>query len=201
MQSKFGFRKKRRKRNRKGFTMEVKFSGINHLALITPDMDQTVRFYRDIVGLPLVGAVATPEFRHYFFDLGNHNTIAFFEYFGVTDTGGEKPAGIAASDRQFDHLSFNVETEQDMLNLADRLRGHGVEVTPVNDHDFIQSIYFTDPSGISLEASYWVRDITELPSLKDPNPVPALRDQDTSGPELAAARSGLAFGEEDNYKL
>ena len=181
--------------------MEVKFNGINHLALITPDMDQTVRFYRDIVGLPLVGAVGTPEFRHYFFDLGNHNTIAFFEYFGVTDTGGEKPAGIAASGRQFDHLSFNVETEQDMLNLADRLRGHGVEVTRVVDHDFIQSIYFTDPSGISLEASYWVRDITELPSLKDPNPVPALRDQNTSGPELAAARSGLALGEEDNYKL
>lgn len=181
--------------------MEVKFNGINHLALITPDMDQTVRFYRDIVGLPLVGSVGTPTFRHYFFDLGNHNTIAFFEYFGVTDTGGEKPAGIAASGRQFDHLSFNVETEQDMLNLAERLRGHGVEVTRVVDHDFIQSIYFTDPSGISLEASYWVRDITVEPSLKDPNPVPALRDQDNSGPEMAVAGTGAALSNEDNYKL
>ena len=181
--------------------MEVKFSGINHLALITPDMDQTVRFYRDVVGLPLVGAIGTPEFRHYFFDLGNHNTIAFFEYFGVTDTGGEKPAGIAASGRQFDHLSFNVETEQDMLNLGKRLREHGVEVTRVVDHDFIQSIYFTDPSGISLEASYWVRDITVEPSLKDSNPVPALLDQDKSGPELAAAGTRAALSEEDNYKL
>lgn len=181
--------------------MEVKFSGINHLALITPDMDQTVRFYRDIVGLPLVGALSTDTFRHYFFDLGNHNTIAFFEYFGVTDTGTEKPAGIAATGRQFDHLSFNVETEQDMLNLADRLRGHGVEVTRVIDHDFIHSIYFTDPSGISLEASYWVRDITVEPSLKDTNPVPALRDQDKSGPVLAAAAVGNNLSNEDNYKL
>ncbi len=181
--------------------MDVKFSGINHLALITPDMDQTVRFYRDIVGLPLVGAIGTPTFRHYFFDLGNHNTIAFFEYFGVTDTGGEKPAGIAAQGRQFDHLSFNVETETDMLNLAKRLRGHGVEVTRVVDHDFIQSIYFTDPSGISLEASYWVRDITEQPSLHDPNPVPALRNLDKAAPELAAAQGGAALSDEGNYKL
>ncbi len=181
--------------------MKVKFNGINHLALITPDMDQTVRFYRDVIGLPLVGAVSTDTFRHYFFDLGNHNTIAFFEYFGVTDTGGEKPAGIAASGRQFDHLSFNVETEQDMLNLAERLRGLGVEVTRVVDHDFIQSIYFTDPSGISLEASYWVRDITVQPSLKDSNPVPALREQDTSSPGRAAAGSGVALRNEDDYKL
>lgn len=179
----------------------IKFSGINHLALITPDMDQTVRFYRDIMGLPLVGALSTPTFRHYFFDLGNHNTIAFFEYFGVTDTGGEKPAGIAASGRQFDHLSFNVETEEDMLKLQDRLREQGVEVTRVVDHDFIQSIYFTDPSGISLEASYWVRDITVDPSLHDENPVAALLEQDSAQPELAAAHAGAALSDEDNYKL
>jgi catechol 2,3-dioxygenase-like lactoylglutathione lyase family enzyme len=179
----------------------VKFDGINHLALITPDMDQTVRFYRDILGLPLVGALGTPTFRHYFFDLGNHNTIAFFEYVGVTDIGEEKPAGIAAEGRQFDHLSFNVASEADMLALAERLRGHGVEVTRVVDHDFIQSIYFTDPAGISLEASYWVRDITEQPSLKDPNPVPALRDHQPAEPELAAAQSGAALSDEGNYKL
>jgi catechol 2,3-dioxygenase-like lactoylglutathione lyase family enzyme len=179
----------------------VKFNGINHLALITPDMDQTVRFYRDILGLPLVGAIGTDTFRHYFFDLGNHNTIAFFEYFGVTDTGSEKPAGIAAEGRQFDHLSFNVETEADMMALADRLRGHGVEVTRVIDHDFIYSIYFTDPSGISLEASYWVRDITEQPSIKDRNPVAALRDYKGSEPEMAAARAGSALSDEGNYKL
>lgn len=181
--------------------MTVRFNGINHLALITPDMDQTVRFYRDIVGLPLVGALSTDAFRHYFFDLGNHNTIAFFEYFGVTDTGTEKPAGIAATGRQFDHLSFNVETEQDMLNLADRLRGHGVEVTRVIDHDFIHSIYFTDPSGISLEASYWVRDITVEPSIKDSNPVAALRESNEAGAVLAATGARAALGDEDNYKL
>lgn len=155
----------------------IKFNGINHLAMITPDMDMTVRFYRDVLGLPLVAAIGNEQFRHYFFDLGNHNTIAFFEWPGVTDVGTEKGAGTPGSGRQFDHLSFHVDSEESMLALQKRLREQGVRVTRVVDHDFIQSIYFTDPSGISLECSYWVRDITEKPTFSDPNPVPALREQ------------------------
>jgi catechol 2,3-dioxygenase-like lactoylglutathione lyase family enzyme len=155
----------------------MKFNGINHLALITPDMDATVRFYRDIMGLPLVGAISNETFRHYFFDLGNHNTIAFFEYSGVTDTGGKKEAGVAGSGRQFDHLSFNVESEAALLELTTRLRKGGVEVTEIVDHNFIRSIYFDDPSGIPLEASYWVQDITEKTFIEDKNPVPALAEQ------------------------
>jgi catechol 2,3-dioxygenase-like lactoylglutathione lyase family enzyme len=154
----------------------VQFNGINHLALITPNMEETVRFYRDAMGLPLVGAIGNENFRHYFFDLGNHNTIAFFEYPGVTDTGGKKEAGVAGSGRQFDHLSFNVESETALLALTDRLRKHGVEVTEIVDHNFIKSIYFDDPSGIPLEASYWAQDITEQPFLHDSNPVPALKE-------------------------
>jgi catechol 2,3-dioxygenase-like lactoylglutathione lyase family enzyme len=160
----------------------IKFEGINHLALIVPDMEQTVRFYRDILGLPLVGALGNPYFRHYFFDVGNHNTLAFFEYPGVTDTGELKEPGLAGSGRQLDHLSFQVESKEVLLALQTKLQEHGVEVTRVVDHDFIQSIYFYDPSGISLEASYWVRDITERPVFNDSNPVPALREQ------LAASR-------------
>lgn len=155
----------------------IKFNGINHLALITPDMNATVKFYRDVVGLPLVAAIGDRNFRHYFFDLGNHNTIAFFEWPSVKETGGEKGAGTPGSGRQFDHLSFNVESMEMMLELKKRLEEHSISVTRVVDHDFIQSIYFTDPSGISLEVSYWVRDITEQPTFSDPNPVPALQEQ------------------------
>jgi catechol 2,3-dioxygenase-like lactoylglutathione lyase family enzyme len=159
----------------------MKFNGINHLALITPDMDKTVRFYRDIMGLPLVGAISNDSFRHYFFDLGNHNTLAFFEYAGVTDTGGKKESGVPGSGRQFDHLSFNLESEQALLELTGRLQSGGVEVTEIVDHNFIKSIYFDDPSGIQLEASYWVQDITEEPFITDQNPVPALLEQTLVG--------------------
>ena len=52
---------------------------INHLALITSDMDATVRFYHGVLGARLVATVATDTFRHYFFEFGPHCTVAFFE--------------------------------------------------------------------------------------------------------------------------
>ena len=40
----------------------MKFRGVNHLAMVTNDMDKTIRFYRDVLGMQLVGALgSTPE--------------------------------------------------------------------------------------------------------------------------------------------
>ena len=70
------------------------WSGINHLALITNDMDATVRFYHGVLGARLAATVGTPEFRHYFFDFGPHCTVAFFEYADLTIEPFSKPAGV-----------------------------------------------------------------------------------------------------------
>ena len=155
----------------------VKFKGINHLAMVTGDMEKTVRFYRDVLGLPLVATTGNrPElypYRHYFFALGEGNTIAFFEWPGMVDEF-HKPAGAPASGRvQFDHVSFNVESEEVLLELKTRLEQNEVEVTRVVDHRIIHSIYFTDPNGIALEASYWLND-------------PTVRQADYAHPELFA---------------
>lgn len=164
------------------------FRGINHLALVTNDMDKTVRFYRDILGMPLIAALGNyngpQSFRHYFFELGAGNTIAFFEWGGAEITQAHKPAGVPANGWvQFDHVSFNVDDEDALLALQSRLRERGVHVTRVVDHDFIHSIYFTDPNGIALEASYWLVDPTGQPPayenqhvFHDPRPVPALQE-------------------------
>lgn len=149
------------------------FSGINHLALVTGDMDQTVRFYRDVLGMPLVATIGNrPDdypYRHYFFKIGEANTIAFFEWPGMVEKR-HKPAGLPARGAiQFDHLSFNVDDEESLLELQQRLEANGVEVTPVVDHRIIRSIYFSDANGIALEASYWVKDPTRSePDYDDP---------------------------------
>ena len=85
---------------------------------------------------------------------------------------------------QFDHVSFDVESEEVLLELQERLNQAGVEVTPVIDHKIIHSIYFTDPNGIALEASVWITNPTsDNPDYANPNvfqdrdPVPALREQ------------------------
>jgi catechol 2,3-dioxygenase-like lactoylglutathione lyase family enzyme len=158
--------------------------GINHLALITTDMDATVRFYHGVLGARLVAHLGNEAFRHYFFEFGEENTVAFFEYRGVELEPYAKPAGVP--DRravQFDHLSFNLPDEEALLALQARLKAAGSEVTDVVDHGFIRSIYFTDPNGIALEASWWVVDATGRPAdygddllFSDPDPVPAVEE-------------------------
>ena len=63
-----------------GEDTRASWQGINHLALVTSDMDATVRFYHGTLGARLVATISTPEFRHYFFEFGPQCTVAFFEY-------------------------------------------------------------------------------------------------------------------------
>ena len=164
------------------------WSGINHLALITTDMDSTVRFYHGVLGARLAATVGTPEFRHYFFDFGPHFTVAFFEYTDLTIEPFAKPAGVPdPRATQFDHLALNLPDENALHDLQQRLTGADCEVTDIIDHGSVRSIYFSDPNGIALEASWWVRDVTGRSTdyddelFGDPNPVPALHELRTTG--------------------
>src|SRR3954454_2853463 len=89
-----------------------RWRGINHLALITNDMDATVRFYHGVLGARLVATIGAPEFKHYFFEIGQSNTVAFFEYAGETVETFAKAAGVPdPRAHQFDHLSFELPDE------------------------------------------------------------------------------------------
>jgi catechol 2,3-dioxygenase-like lactoylglutathione lyase family enzyme len=153
-------------------------------------MEATVRFYHGVLGARLVADLASPgHFRHYFFEVGAENTIAFFEYTNHPVESFAKPAGVP--DRraiQFDHLSFNLPDDAALLALRNRLKAAGSEVTDVVDHGILRSVYFTDPNGIALEASRWVVDPTGRPAdyadeglFSDPDPVPAVVELRRSG--------------------
>ncbi len=174
--------------------------GINHLALITTDMDATVRFYHEVIGAPLVATLGNDSFRHYFFSFGEGNTVAFFEYRGIELERMAKPAGIPDPRAiQFDHVSFNLPDEEALLALRDRLKAAGCEVTDVVDHGFIHSIYFTDPNGIALEASWWTLDATGRPAdysddrlFADAEPVDAVRELREHGRVLSVPATQLS---------
>ena len=163
--------------------------GVNHLALVTPDMDATVRFWHGVLGARLVATLGTPSFRHYFFEVGAGNTVAFFEYADQRLDSYAKPAGVPyPKASQFDHLSLNLPDEDALLRLRERLKSHDCEVTDVVDHGFIRSIYFSDPHGMALEASWWTLDATGRPAdygdrrlFADDNPVPAVAELRDSG--------------------
>jgi hypothetical protein len=136
-----------------------------------------------------VATIGTPSFRHYFFDIGQGNTVAFFEYTDQHLDSYAKPAGVPYEKAsQFDHLALNLPDEDALLRLRDRLKSHGCEVTDVVDHGFIRSIYFSDPNGMALEASWWVLDATGRPVdygdsrlFADDDPVPAMLELRDAG--------------------
>jgi catechol 2,3-dioxygenase-like lactoylglutathione lyase family enzyme len=167
---------------------EPRWRGVNHLALVTPDMDATVRFYHGVLGMRLVATLNAGPMRHYFFEIAPGNTVAFFEVAGAKAFA--KPAGIPDLERaaQFDHLSFNLPDDEALHSLRRRLKSFDCEVTGIVDHGIIHSIYFTDPSGIALEASCWTSDATGRPSdyaddrlFADRDPVPAVRELQEHG--------------------
>jgi len=179
--------------------IQVPWAGLNHLALITNDMDRTTRFWHEVLGAPLVATIGTEAFRHYFFDVGQGATVAFFEYRGHPVKQFAKPAGVPeARAIQFDHVSLNLPGEAALLALRQRLMEHGCEVTEIIDHGLMRSIYFTDPNGIALEASCWAHNPTgQAPAsddarYSDAEPVPAVRELLATGALGALPRTRLA---------
>ncbi len=144
------------------------FRGVNHLALVSSDMNRTAQFYTRVLGLRLVRAQRNdddPHSRHYFFDLGGGNLLAFFDFLEA------RPGQVGTGTMH--HVALSVESVEKLEALRHQLRQKGIEVSPIVDHDFLRSIYFRDPDGILLEASAYTRALTEADVWADPDPVPA----------------------------
>lgn len=157
---------------------EFEFRGVNHLALVCKDMARTVEFYRDVMGMPLVKTLDLPGGRgqHFFFDLGNGDSLAFFWF----PEAPEAAPGIAApaalptrgsfisAHGSMNHIAFNVPAEK-FDEYHQRLVDKGIDVTPILNHDnsetqvadgfnedvYVRSIYFFDPDGVCLEFAAW----------------------------------------------
>jgi len=150
----------------------VKFNGVNHLAMVTGDMDKTIRFWRDLLGMRLVAGLGQPGYRHYFFQISDSDLIAFFEWVGTEPVPKKEHGRPLSGPFIFDHVSFGVETEDELWELKDRLEAAGFHVSDVVDHGFIRSIYAHDPNGIPIEFSYSVAgiDIRKEPQMRDQAP-------------------------------
>ena len=168
-----------------------KFNGINHLAMATGDMDRTIRFWRDLLGMRLVAGLGQPGYRHYFFEISETDLIAFFEWPGVKPVPDKEHGRPVRGPFIFDHVSFGVETEQELWSLKDRLEAAGFPVSDVIDHGFIHSIYAHDPNGIPIEFSHNVGtvNIRKDPQMRDraPSQITSEGSEPQSGiwPEVA----------------
>jgi catechol 2,3-dioxygenase-like lactoylglutathione lyase family enzyme len=164
----------------------VSFNGVNHLAMATGDMDKTIRFWRDLLGMRLVAGLGQPGYRHYFFQISNSDLVAFFEWPGVEPVPKKDHGRPIKGPYIFDHVSFGVKTEDDLWQLKDRLEAGGFHVSDVIDHGFIHSIYAHDPNSIPIEFSHNVEgiDIRKEPQMRDKIPSQITREGPEPQPEV-----------------
>lgn len=145
----------------------VQLRGVHHTARPTWKLSETVRFYRDLLGLPLVHAISAkgwgpqnhPDFLHFFFDSGNGSTIAFFYYIGT-----EQPQRLIPTDHYQDratHTAWRVEDEAELLKWRDRVEAVGIPLRYQIRHEIIESIYFNDPNGYPIEITWQVRPFNQ----------------------------------------
>ena len=137
---------------------------LNHVAYHTTDTAKTYRFYTEVMGFKLVAAVRgkDPEAKsggehlHTFFAMRDGEVIAFFD---LADVAGPPADHLPPWVR---HFAMSVDSKEELLAWRKRLKEHGVEVTPVVDHDGVwQSIYFHDPNKVLLELTYQARALND----------------------------------------
>ena len=120
--------------------------GVHHLALVCKDVEETIRFYQDFLGFPLVELVENRDYAgssHFFFDIGNRNLLGFFDFPGLGNPPYEETIGAVQ------HLALSIEREQFDAAKA-RLDEAGVEYLGP-DRGADDSLYLRDPNGVGLE--------------------------------------------------
>ena len=141
--------------------------GYSHIGLSTLDMDRTRAFYEGVLGFPAVRCDTIDvkeggQIRHVFFDVGDGQLIAFMEPRAVPGIPTEYDAGINRGlgvPDAFYHIAFEVDSVEALAAKRAALLAKGVRVTPVVDHEWMQSIYFKDPNGLMLEFACWTRTL------------------------------------------
>jgi glyoxylase I family protein len=120
--------------------------GIHHAAFICKDVEETIRFYQDFLGFPLVELVENRDYAgssHFFFDIGNRNLLGFFDFPGLGSPPYEETIGAVQ------HLALSIDREQFDAAKA-KLDAAGVDYLGP-DRGADDSIYLRDPNGVGLE--------------------------------------------------
>lgn len=121
-------------------------SGIHHAAFVCRDVEETITFYQGLLGFPLVELVENRDYAgssHFFFDLGNHNLLGFFDFPGHDHRPYEETIGA------LQHLAISVAPESFDL-LKQRLDEAGIDYLGP-DRGADDSLYIRDPNGMGIE--------------------------------------------------
>ncbi len=120
--------------------------GVHHVALICRDVEETVHFYQELLGFPLVELVENRDYAgssHFFFDIGHRNLLGFFDFPGHEHPDFHETIG------GLQHLALSTSAEQ-FAAARERLDAAGIEYLGP-DRGVDDSLYFRDPNGVNVE--------------------------------------------------
>jgi glyoxylase I family protein len=120
--------------------------GLHHIALICRDVEETIRFYQDVLGFPLVELVENRDYAgssHFFFDIGNRNLLGFFDF------PGHHHPPFAETIGGVQHIAISVDAERFAAARA-RFDEVGLEYLGP-DRGVEDSLYVRDPNGVGIE--------------------------------------------------
>jgi catechol 2,3-dioxygenase-like lactoylglutathione lyase family enzyme len=139
------------------------WQGFHHVALLTRDLDATIGFYQEVLGMEVLFIAPAGDLhgRHCALRPGtapDRLGLHFFEYphapvFNSHDRSLETsvfdPGATFLS-----HISFALPNEQAGLALRDRLTNHNVAMTPIMEQGDLWNMVFLDNNGLALEAAW-----------------------------------------------
>jgi catechol 2,3-dioxygenase-like lactoylglutathione lyase family enzyme len=131
-------------------------SGVNHISLLTRDLDRLVAFYEEVFGARRLVELPVPEpdgpGRHALIGIGGGAVLHAFELARVALS----PARPMFERGRIDHFALHVAE----LKLFERLRSHllarGLRNGTVTDFGIVRVLTFTDPDGHAAELTHWV---------------------------------------------
>ena len=129
--------------------MEVKELG--HLVLYVRDLDESFRFYRDVLGWrPIAGGEDAPlPFRAAGFSAPSNRTHHELLLIEVGDDAAALPAGRRVG---LYHFGLKVgDSDDDLREALATLQRNGVTILGASDHTVTHSLYIADPDGNEIE--------------------------------------------------
>ncbi len=118
--------------------------GVNHVACLARNMDETVQFYQGMLGIGIRRiANDAPGHKHYCLDLGGEGTLDFFEAAPGTASGERDAIGA------LNHLALTADPE--FIDEAERRLNAAAVKVQVTERAGQKTIYFVDPNGIHVQ--------------------------------------------------
>lgn len=123
-------------------------TGVDHVTMIGSNEEDTIEFYRDLLGMPLVlrqPNLDDPNQTHLFFDAGDGRILTFF----VTDDRDSNPQPHRHRVGSVHHISVSIDPHE-FETVAESLEdaGHGFNVF---DRGVFHSLYTRDHNGLVIE--------------------------------------------------